>query len=355
MIVLSMPFHQLLPTKFSHAFIGEEESKKREIVRMIVEDYNIKGTSFEMILKDVSQKYLDIQLPRNICSNTELDEDDPDIPKFPNIHDSFEGERMPEILGLASYEGKDNKGAVEAMYVDTVSYKYLAAAGRLKSIDEVYSDNILKIEGTHYNISQDDKYTYIDFTSDQGDAIVTFNCKGYPYLDEWNSDNGYIQNPAYIIGYALIEMLKVPESLINTPSIDALAAKYEIMGEGESGLLILQRKKTAPEVLKELLVSCGAKMWISKTGEFKLGRKDETNLATDLIVFAQFDLLDAPHRKMGLKKVVTGEKVYWGYVPVHDVFAGSKEVNRDDLEDDYGGDHGDRGGGGGRDRPPRWR
>lgn len=326
---------------FYHAFIEEEESKKREIVRMVVEDYNIKGGKFELILKDVTQKYLNKQLPRNICTNTELDEDDPDVRKFPYIHDSFEGDPMPEILGLATYTGEDKRGAVEAIYVNTVSYKYLAAAGFLKEITEVYSDNTLQILGTHYNIVQDDKYTYIDFTGDQGDNRITFNCKGYPYHDDWNSDNDYVQNPAYIIGYVLMELLGVPEKLIDIPSITTLAAKYEAMGEAESGCLIIQSKRTATQVLKDLLFSCGAKLWISKMGEFKVGRKDETSLATTLIVFEQFDLLDAPNKKMGLKKVVTGAKVYWGFIPVHDVFKGSKEVNRKDLEDDYGGEHED--------------
>ncbi len=333
---------------FYHAFIGEEESKKREIVRMVVEDYNIKGGSFELILKDISQKYLDTQLPRFICTDTELDEDDPDSTKFPYIHDSYVGDPMPEIFGLATYTGEEKKGAVEAIYVSTVSYRYLAAAGFLKEITEVYSDNALKTYGDDYVITQDDKYTYIDFTGDQGDNIITFNCKGYSF-DPWDSDDGYIQNPAYIIAYTLIKLLKVPETLINEGSITTLAEKFEAMGQATSGILILQGRKTATEVLRELLISCGAKLWISKDGEFKLGRKDETSLATNLIVFEQFDLLDAPNRKMGLKKVVTGAKVYWGFVPVHDVFIGSKEVNRDDLEDDYGGEHTDRD----RIRPPR--
>ncbi|GAG37296.1 unnamed protein product, partial [marine sediment metagenome] len=157
-----------------HAFIHEPESWKTHIVTMICEDYNIEGTSFEMILKDVSQKYFGKTVPQTVCLKESADED---AEVFPDIHEKAEGLPMPEVLGLASLIEDEYKGAVEALYIDTVNFRYLAAAGGLHSIQEVYADNEL-VPDHLYEITYDDGHTIINFDGDQEDAIITFNCKG---------------------------------------------------------------------------------------------------------------------------------------------------------------------------------
>ena len=114
------------------------------------------------------------------------------------------------------------------------------------------------------------------------------------------------------------------------------------MGEGTSGKLIIQVRQSATEILRQLLFSFGVKMWITKEGAFKLGRKDETSLVTDLIVFEQFDLLAPPKKKMGMKNIVTGAKINFDEIPTWSIFKGAIEVNRPDLEDEYDGDHEDK-------------
>ena len=42
--------------------------------------------------------------------------------------------------------------------------------------------------------------TCINFNVNQGDNKITFNCEGYMFA-AWNSGNGYVQNPAYVIGF----------------------------------------------------------------------------------------------------------------------------------------------------------
>ena len=83
-------------------------------------------------------------------------------------------------------------------YVDTITYKYIAAYGSLKAITEVYSDGTL-VDSANYTVSYDDGgRTYITFNSDQEDKKVTFNARGYMYTG-MNSTNGHVENPAYVI------------------------------------------------------------------------------------------------------------------------------------------------------------
>lgn len=311
-----------------HAFIDEPESWKTHIVTMIAEDYNIEGTSFEMILKDVSQKYFGIDVPQNVCIKGEEEG------QFPNLHENYIGAAMPEILGMASLTTGEYKGAVEAIYVDTVNYRYLAAAGALHSITEVYADNVL-VGSSQYEIMIDGSgYTIIDFSGDQGDAAITFNCTGYMY-DGWNSVNGYIQNPAWILAYYLTKILSVPFFLLDYATFTALANIYIAMTEEESGKLILQEQRGSVEILRELCFSFGAKCWIAKDGSFAVGRKNLTGISSNTVIFEQTDLLSPVKRKMGMKNFITRVAGRFDYFPFHNVFVGVKKQSRDDLEERY--------------------
>ena len=309
---------------FYHAFIDEKGHDKREIVSMVVEDYNIQGTSFEMILKDVSQKYFKKNLPFLKATKK----------RFNNVHSDYEGVPLPDILGKAKYIGEEEKGAVEALYVNTKNYTYLAAGGKLHEITEVYSDNVLKTETTHWTKKYGDGFTFIKFTSDQGDNRITFNCEGYRN-SAWDSENGYIQNPAYICCYVLMTLMGVPLDFVDYGSVEEMASLYVVMGMETSGKLICaEDQQSAMEIFRELLFSFGMKCWISKEGKFTFGRKDMSAFSTDTIIFEQQDLLDVLYRKMGLKDAVTRGKVEWDYIPAHNLYKASKDFPRDEEDND---------------------
>lgn len=328
------------------AFLDEPEAWKAHVVSMIVQDYGIKGTSFEMKLKDLSQKYFDTDLPSRICTEDDTEEDD----GFPNIHSDYIGRPMPEILGTALSTEGENKGAIEAVCIDTVGYKYLAAARALTEITHVYSDNALQELTTHYTVTYGVNYTYIDFVNNQGDNRVTFNCTGYQ-RPEWNSTNGYIQNPAYVIGYFLINFLNVPEIYIDMDSIETLADQYENMGEELTGKLLMQETNSASEWFRQLLFSFGAKCWVAKDGRFTVGRKSLDDFDTDVIIFEQHDILSPINREMGLTKMVNVADIKWDYIPAQDLFKGAAEAKDDTLVDLYDRETRDRI----VERPPRTR
>lgn len=321
------------------AFLDEPEAWKAHVVSMIVQDYNIKGTSFEMKLKDLSQKYFDINLPSRICTEDDTEEEG----GFPDIHPDYVGRPMPEILGTALSTEGENKGAIEAVCIDTGG-KYLAAARALTEITHVYSDNAFKELDVDYTVTYGINYTYIDFTDlagSQGDNRVTFNCTGYQ-RPEWNSTNGYIQNPAYVIGYFLINLLGISEVYIDMDSIETLADQYEDMGEELSGKLLMQETNSSSEWFRQLLFSFGAKCWVAKDGRFTVGRKSLDDFDTDVIIFEQHDILSPINREMGLTKMVNVADVKWDYIPAQDLFKGAAEVKDDTLIDLYDKESRDR-------------
>jgi hypothetical protein len=152
--------------------------------------------------------------------------------EFANIHESAIGKGFPVVLGLNSITG-DAAGAVEAWYVDTAAFEYLAAGATVDSVLQVYVNNVLKSTPAHYSVViKDGGRTYIDFTSTQGDAKVTYNATGFSYAG-WDSTNGYVQNPAYIISYFLVSVMGIPESDLNIESFDTLATIYSDAGWGD--------------------------------------------------------------------------------------------------------------------------
>ncbi|NVM23731.1 MAG: hypothetical protein HWN68_18375, partial [Desulfobacterales bacterium] len=275
------------PINVWHATGFEPESSKTPVVGMIVEDYHLQGTQFVVKLKDITQKYFKKKIPPRIC--TEL--------TFPQIHPDEIGKAFPEVLGLCVLGTEfENPGAVQAIYIDTLVYEYLAANGTLNSVTEVYSDGELKSTPADYSIVYRDGCTFIDFTAEQktDDALkkITFNAQGYSVAG-LNSINGYIQNPAYIIYYYLNNILEVPTELLNVASFDALASKYDDLGVGESGKLIIQKRQDSMEVLRQLFFTCGTHGFTANNGKFIVERKDIYNYATDLFLFDQVDLMDA--------------------------------------------------------------
>lgn len=313
--------YRLLKNQIWEIYTGWQlypEGWKESAGVFVVDDFSLEGPAFNVSLGDLTRKYFSRKIPIYRCTEEE----------YPNIHENAKGKVMPEILGTAAYSGIDNCGAVEAVYVDTILFQYLASHGSLKQITAVYNEGIV-VAPADYTISYaDGGRTYITFTSDQGDSKITFDCKGYPY-DPWNSANGYIQNPAYVLGYMLQFLAQIPASMLDLDSIKTLADMFEDLGEDENGYLILQSEQDMEGPLGELLVTMGAFNALDRFGRFKFVRKDISSLPSAVTIFAQIDTLGHPVRNFNFDRAVNRIRAKWNYYPAPEVFA-----QEDDFKDD---------------------
>lgn len=301
------------------AWKGEAEVWKEYFMRMIVDDWDLNGPTWKVTLKDITQKYFRVTIPRYIITADE----------YPDAHEGAITKGMPEIIGKAFLDG-ELKGAVEAYCIDTVNFKYLAARGSLHSITQVYSENVLQVEGAgnDYTISYEDGgRTYINFNADQEDKKITFNCNGY-MLADWNSANGYVQNPAYVIEFLLSLIAEIPINFIDGTSFDILATLFEDLGWDESGYIILQDFQDTSTALSELLFTYGAKIFPDIYGRLKIDRKDIQNYETSLILFDQIDTMAPVNYAQNLRELFNRVKAKWGYFPCQSLYVGAQEDSR---------------------------
>lgn len=299
--------------KLYQAYPDEPFGWRSHIISLIIDDYWFEDEIFKVKMKDITQKYFRVSVPRESCLEAD----------YPNIHPDSIGASIPEVLGLCSLTTGEFKGQVEAICIDTSAYKYVAANRALKSIDEVYSDDIVAIDPGNYTVTiEEDGRTYITFTESQANKKVTFNCKGYIYAG-LNSDNGYIQNPAYILLYFLLVILKIPPTLIDIGSFYDTATVFENMGEGEGGKLILQDQQKSMDVSQDLLA--GSKFYPSKDGRLTLGKKDISNWSTNNsetvpVIFRQLDVIGKYVRKYNMRDAINIINADFDYIPTWDIF-----------------------------------
>jgi len=317
--------------KVYQAYPDEPFGWRSHIISLIIDDYSLEDEIFKVKLKDITQKYFRADVPRNVCSSDYGDVD------YSNIHPDNNGAPVPEVVGLCSLTTGEFRGQVEAICIDTANYKYLAANGVLYSIDEVYSDDVVAVSTSNYSVSVEEGRTYITFTSDQEDKKVTFNCKGVSYSG-LNSDNGYVQNPAYITLYFLLEILSVSPDLIDFASFDDLATVYDNMGEGEAGKLILQDKADPMDVLQDLLA--GSKIFTKKDGRLTVGKKDMSNFSTNNgnpapIIFRQLEAVGKAFRKYNLRDAISAISAEFDYCPTWDLFKSNAYQGADIVIDPW--------------------
>lgn len=310
-----------------YAWDQAPEGWKKSAAILMADDYSIAGPNFNVKLRDVSALYFKKKVPLYFCT----------VEEYPNIHENAVGKPMPEVLGLAVSTAADNAGAVEAVYVDKTTFKYLAARGSLYEITTVYGDG-QTINPADYSVTYEDGgRTYITFTASQENKKITFNCKGYMFED-WDSANGYVQNPAWVMAFFLALLMEVPENHLNLGSFEDLATKFEDMGFEENGKLILQKDQDGEAVLKELLFTFGTMSCFDKSGRFQVERKDVTDFATDITIFSQIDTLDHPVREFNTGEAFNRMKARWDFIPAADYFLQSKlyewDSSIEDLEQD---------------------
>lgn len=323
--ILAQYFLKNTPFDMYHVYSHEPEAWKAVIAKMIVNDHNRPGESMTINFQDITQKYFKKKLPLYRCSEAD----------YPDIHPDQKGWSMPEVLGLASNTDGDKLGAVEAVYVDTDNYEYLAARLSLKEVSQVYADSSLVDPANYSIVYKDGGKTYIKFNVSQGSKKITFNAKGYMFA-LWDSANGYVQNPAYIITFLLAYLAEIPEADINIQAYDDLADLYTAMGEDESGFLILQDERSLSEITAELNFSYGAKTFVAKDGRVKSLRKDISNFQTSLFIFGQYDCLGEPDRPENVANPVNYAKAKYGFIPWAEKYLGETESSRESSISDYG-------------------
>jgi len=202
---------------------------------------------------------------------------------------------------------------------------------------EVFSENVLQTEGAgnDYTISYEDGgRTYITFNADQGDKKITFNCNGY-MLADWNSANGYVQNPAYVIAFFLSLIAEVPINFLSMTSFDTLADLMVDLGWDESAYLILQDFQDMATKLSEMLFTYGAKFFPDNMGRFRVERKDKHSYESDIIIFDQIDTMEPVTYIQNLRELVNRIKAKWQYYPCHSLFLGSAEDIRESSVDTF--------------------
>lgn len=293
-----------------HAWKNEPEVWKQHIMTMIVADYSPEGVQVPVILKDITQKYFRKKIPFY-----RITADD-----YPTAPESSLGQVIPEILGLNYLNTSECKGACQAYRVSDKSY--VGAAGSLHSVTEVYSDGVLKATPGDYSIAyRDGGRTYIDFVVSQGDNKITFNCKGYMFVP-WNSANGCVENPAYILAFVQAFFARIPGSLLNFLSFDDIADMFDTLGYGESGRLIIDKETDCSIILDELYETFDYQGFIANDGRFKLGKKSAADIDTDRFLFEQIDIFDHAKRDEGFSETINYIKAKFDFYPTHDLYNG---------------------------------
>lgn len=305
-----------------HVWHDEPDASRSHVIDFIVEDYFLEGVDFNIKLKDITQTYFKRKLPEETCT----------IADWPNIHPDYIGRFKPEILGCAQKTTGENKGAVEAIYVDTAGppprpYRYLISRYISHFVTTVYSNSV-PLLSADWTFSPGPP-SIISLSNNQYDNIITVDCHGYwngISPPEWNDPvDGYIRNPAYILLYFIAYLLNVPMTLIDTASFDAMAQSFIDRGEQKAGYLILQNNRDCIEYMREMLFSYGMKCYIAKGGKIAVGRKDIANYATNVHIFDQIDLMEPARRNFNLARAINVAGGRWGFIPWCNDWIGSTE------------------------------
>jgi len=322
--ILSEHYVKDEPIDIFIAFKNYPESYKTQVFRAYIEDIQRKGDLVSFDTRDVTTVYFNQKVPRYRITTAE----------FPYCHQNFVNKPMPEGLGLGSYIASEASGYMEAAYVDTRNgvWRFLAARASLKAVDEVYKDGIGLNAGADYSIViADGGRTYIDLTADPESSKITFNFKGYIYAP-WNSANGYVQHPVYILLFYLALIMEIPIEYID---IDSFKAVKDILDSFDSGIatsghLGIQQETNSETIIKELLLSIGAVFFPDMRGRLKLMKKDITNIATTKYIYAQIDTFNHPEESWGLKEATNRVKGVWNFVPAAGVYQSSKTEEREE-------------------------
>lgn len=319
------------PVELFFAWQEEPEAFKRVVFEGVAVDYDKPGSTWRVRLRSVLAKYFEVKAPQLRCTEKE----------YPNIHPNHAGKEMPDVLGRAVLDEGAAMGAVEAICVNTATFRYLAARGSLARVLTVYADSVV-VAPANYAVSYaDGGRTYITFTADQGDKKITFDCEGYSYAG-WDTAGsgsgaaGYVSNPAYIMLFVLAFFAGLPQADIDIASFDELASFYEAMSVDAEAYLVLQDARDISAVMQELLFTFGAKLWISRAGLVTIGRKDAAESAAAATFFEAIDATAEPTRIQGFDEAVNFAPVRWRFYPTANLYLNGATYSYPDSIDAFG-------------------
>jgi len=310
------------PVEMFAAFKDYPESFKTQFFRGFVEDHSLKGGEFDVSIRDLTTVFFQRKVPFYRITKEE----------YPNAHTSAIGRPMQEVIGQLSYIATEASGAMEAFLIDTTLHRYLAARGSLKSITQVYKDGALVNPVDYAIVYADGGRTYIDFTMDQGEAKITYNCEGYMY-ETWNSVNGYIQHPVYVFLFYLMLIVGLPVNCVDFESFETVKDILDDLDPAiaTSGYLGLMEEQDAMGVTQEFCQTIGGSLFPDHYGRLKLAMKDISNISTSKFIIAGIDTIDHPQQDWNLTSAVNRAKVSWNYIPAASRFLESKEKEREDA------------------------
>ena len=298
----------------AHGRGSEPEAWHETVFFAMVDDYNLRGPGFDAKLKDYAQKYLKGQQPRYIVTREE----------YPDCKDAAVGAGIQELVGRHYFAAGSAPGAIQAHCTDENLFIYICARGPLHAILNVYADGTAVNPANYVAFIDAAGRQYIQFNGDQEDKKITFNCEGYMF-GLWDSANGYIQNPAYVIAFYWAMLLEIPINFIDMDAVDAMATAFDDAGLGEIGKLHIVSLEEKGAILQKLLFSFGVKYWQTKEGLLTIGRKDIASLATSIFIHAQIEVQDIPDRAYNLESAVNLVKAYYNHFPAADLYEGSIE------------------------------
>ena len=100
---------------------------------------------------------------------------------FPNGKAEIFDKWAPVLYGAWDASNvQTGPGLLPTLYCDTVRFRYLLCAGKAKSVTRAYADGV-EVSGwsTQYITANGRTYTVIEFSADQGDAVITCDAEGY--------------------------------------------------------------------------------------------------------------------------------------------------------------------------------
>lgn len=195
---------------------------------------------------------------------------------WPNAAKEAIGQYVPYIAGIHNSVADSDEGMVPTYYVDTVGYRYMPAGGYLKAVPRVYV-NGEETSTANYSITHPvvsgQQYTLIDFTGDQGTAIITADVEGYE--DSGDGTGVVITNPVRQFEHALENFVYADHRsgswLTGNSPIDddafAVAANFADREGYEGAIHIAGDQIKGKDFVNAWLASFDARAYWERTGE----------------------------------------------------------------------------------------
>lgn len=123
---------------------------------------------------------------------------------WPDADGNAIGKPAPLVYGVHNSASLGSRGMLPTLYVDTTNFYYLVAHQYIEDITNVYVDNVVQASGWTklYLEREGQRYTLIDFSSDQGNATITVDAEGAVYTGDPTTYDE-LTNPATQLKYIL--------------------------------------------------------------------------------------------------------------------------------------------------------